>query len=271
MYRYLYPQILTRTAWNIILLQIEVSSIRFTVKRLTISFPSELQVLGRKCLIWNEDSGFGQLVQGKVRRTHGWEIIYLPRRSFPKTYRWTEILQIRTGYYFRNDGWGQQILSSLLEVRKHAEDGKRRLAFHICECKHVKQELLPAPCSTESEGEAPTWPSTGSSPEPVTWGTEGAWQKHWWKWTGGEDVANTDVNLGEQSNALRWQSATGEDLLWPLGCLHHLCHAWRLESRAVHQPGVKAGEKEGGKRDAGDCGRSLHMSSFWAVLETKPL
>lgn len=270
MYIYLYPQRLTRTAWNIILLQIKVSSISFTVKCLTISFPSELRVLGRKCLLWNEDSGFGQLVQGKVWRAHGWEIIYLPCRSFPKTYRWTEILQIRTGYYFRNDGWGQQILSSLLEVENMQKMGREDLLFTSVSV-NLWNELLPAPCSTDSEGEAPTWPSTGSSPEPVTWGTEGAWQKHWWKWTDGENTTNTDMNLGEQSNALRWQSATGEDLLWLLGCLHHLCHAWRLESRAVHQPGVKAGEKEGGKRDAGDCGRSLHMSSFWAVLETKPL
>ena len=87
----------------------------------------------------------------------------------------------------------------------------------------MKQELLPAPCSTESEGEAPTWPSTESSPEPVVWGTEGVWQKHWWKWTDGEDAANTDAKLREQSNTLRLQSTTEKDLLWPSGHLHHIC------------------------------------------------
>lgn len=147
-------------------------------------------------------------------------------------------------------GEGSKILNGVLEVRKHVEDGKRRLVLHICEHRPVKKKLLPAPCSRESEGEAPTWPSVGSSPEPGLWGTEGAWQKHWWNWTGGEDAANADTKLGGQSNALRLElSRKGPAVA--VGRRHWLCHAWRLESRAVHQPGVKAGEEEEEKREAG--------------------
>ena len=76
------------------------------------------------------------------------------------------------------------------------------------------------------------------------WGTGGVWQKHWWKRTDGEDAASTDARLGEQSSALGLWTATEKDPLWLSGCLHHLCLAWRLESRAFHWAGIKAGVEE---------------------------
>lgn len=74
-------------------------------------------------------------------------------------------------------------------------------------------------------------------------GAQREW-KHWWKEA---DAADAGAKLGEQSNALRLQSATEDDLLWLLGHLHCPCHGQRPESRAGHQPGIKAGEEGEGR------------------------
>lgn len=157
-------------------------------------------------------------------------------------------------------GEGSKILNGVLEVRKHVEGGKRRLVLHVCEHRPVKKKLLPAPCSTESEGEAPTWPSVGSSPEPGLWGTEGTWQKHWWKWTGGEDAANADAKLGGQSNALRWEcSRKGPAVAVGTPALAVPC----LEAGIEGSSPARCKGRGGGRR--GERGRrSLHTSSSQA-------
>lgn len=81
-------------------------------------------------------------------------------------------------------------------------------------------------------------------------GTEGAWQKHWWKWTGGEDAANADAKLGGQSNALRLEcSRKGPAVAVGTPALAVPCLEAGIEGSSPARCKGRGGEEE--KREAG--------------------